>query len=119
MTDLKALDALIEKVKAGKPGRWTFDALGEEASGLALDAFHGSVDAAIALLEALLPGWVWCAASVGTSEDNPTPIAMVLPDTRPDPVPEKDTHHAYSDTPARALLLATLTAYRAEKEGDT
>lgn len=55
MTD--ALQDLRDKVAAGVTGAWTFDALGD-GEDFALDAFHGSLDAAKELHETALPGWV-------------------------------------------------------------
>ena len=56
----EALAELIAKVEAGKPAKvetW-FAALGVEYY-LARDAAGGSLDAAKALHEAVLPGWGW------------------------------------------------------------
>ena len=75
MTRKEALADLIAKVEAGQHGRWTFDALGEDASGLALDAYHGSLNAAKALHEAMLPGWAYRIGQCSVSDD-----ASVFPD---------------------------------------
>ena len=59
------LAALIEAVEAGMVARHDLDAfipvfgLTTEANN-ALDAYRGSLDAAMALHEALLPGWFYC-----------------------------------------------------------
>ena len=63
------------------------------------DAYHGSLDAALALHEALLPGWRWdldaaCNAGVWNSCD-------LLPAITGE-----------ANTPARAWILAILRAYR-------
>ena len=67
MTDRNALTDLIEAVESGHD---------DEVDGLAcalfhgsgqcrdvVSAYHGSLDAAKALHEALLPGWDWCAGA--------------------------------------------------------
>lgn len=71
------------------------------------DAFYGSVDAAIALCEALLPGWVATVGTVG--------YAIVCENEI------KITRHAWallSRQPARALLLAVLRAKLMEMENE-
>lgn len=59
-------------------------------------AYDGSVDAALSLLEAVLPGWDWEVAKLNGGL---TVHAKVGPDAL-----------EFSDTPARALLLAILEA---------
>ena len=108
MTDL---DRLIAAVEAGEK----MDALlaSRECLGLhdrrnLLKAADGSLDAALALKEALLPGWKW-----GAHEPKPGTFRAyvsrwsalrIMPFTEEAP------------TPARALLLATLRAYRDTQE---
>lgn len=108
MTDAQnaqtALDKLIEALKAGADLKWwefapAVGAVADKTVANAAEAYHGSLDAALALHEALLPGWsgivsVGCEASV--QED-----LFKLP-----------VFNAYSSTPARAWLLAILRAYR-------
>ena len=60
MTRKEAMAELIEKVEAGEPAKvetW-FAALGV-GDYLARDAAGGSLDAAKALHEAVLPEWIW------------------------------------------------------------
>ena len=108
MTDL---DRLIAAVRSKEK----MDALlaSRECPGLhdrrnLLKAADGSLDAALALKEALLPGWKW-----GAHEPKPGTFRAyvsrwsalrIMPFTEEAP------------TPARALLLATLRAYRATQE---
>ena len=96
------LDRLIEAVEA-----WQWDAVvaaripGIRAQGdFAWKAFEGSVDAAVMLLEALLPGWNW-----GRMNDR---MFVEHGDS---------VFSARGSNPARALLLATLRAYRSTREG--
>lgn len=68
-------------------------------SALVLEAYRGSLDAAKALHEAVLPGWGWAATQVGANVEGPTEF--------------------YSDdatTPARAWLIAILKALIAQAE---
>ena len=74
MTRLEALKAMADKVEAGDfPVVWrdlaktglTHQSHGLDAKGLAWDAFNGSLDAAKALHEAVLPGWEASAGSWG------------------------------------------------------
>lgn len=71
---------------------------------MAHNAFHDSVDGAIALLETVLPECEW---SVGT--DKHGPVAFIY---RPFRVPIDER----AATPARALLLATLRALIAQEQ---
>lgn len=101
---MTALDKLIDAVEAGDDlpeighGYWQF--LPAPACILSARVYHdGSLDAALALHEALLPGWRWdldagCNAGVWNSCDLLPAIA------------------GEADTPARAWLLAVLKAYR-------
>jgi len=54
-----ALQALLERVEAGKYkfNGWADQPLERKHMGKVDDAFHGSLDAAKALHEAVLPGW--------------------------------------------------------------
>lgn len=72
------------------------------------DAYHGSLDAAKALHEALLPGWV---ASVGIAFDGDEVSAIVGPTGR------EDRYHEGKliGPPARAWLLSILKAYEAQQ----
>lgn len=69
------------------------------------NAFHGSLDAAKRLHDALLPGWGWETGANATFAS----IAQVWKSGR------DKAHVATSETPARAFLLAILRAL--EQEG--
>lgn len=111
MTDTKALDALIEAVERGLPSptNWrNFSAVptgAEDNPGpiLAHRAYHGSLDAAKALHEALLPGWGWETGINATFAS----IASVWRSGR------ERAYGATSEIPARAWLLCQLKAHRA------
>lgn len=89
------LRKLIEAVEAGIAlAPQIHDTLGR--SGLhGISAYNGSVDAAIALCEALLPGWIWGRYANGVMWVAKRPHTVRAP-----------AHMA----PARALLLAVLRA---------
>ncbi|UNY40270.1 hypothetical protein KLEP181_gp63 [Paracoccus phage vB_PmaP_KLEP18-1] len=99
--DVIALDKLIEAVGAGE---WDYEEdvfkMFSPARGMTVRAYHGDLNAALALHEALLPGWEWDVASsdaaavfTGSALSGPSELAA-------------------SSTPARAWLLAILRAYR-------
>ena len=96
------LDRLIEAVETGEGNRndGTLYRLFGDSWVHAWDVIdRGSLNAAVALLEALLPGWNW-----GRMNDRMF-------------VEQGDSvFSAREPNPARALLLATLRAYRSEKE---
>ena len=97
---LNALDKLIEAVEVGTADHSNFAAMFPyPICDHAREAHNGSLDAALALHEALLPGWRWdldaaCNAGVWNSCD-------LLPAITGE-----------ANTPARAWLLAILRAYR-------
>lgn len=111
MTDREALRALLEKVESGE---WddapnaiadgtdeiedTFAALGDECY-RGWHAYCGSIDAAVALLEAELPGWTWIIGGTGEAELY-----------RPYEDEWDYVGGSLNDIPARALLIATLKA---------
>ena len=105
-----ALNKLIEAVEAGLPSptNWRdFAALPEgdpdnPAPILAHRAYYGSLGAAKALHEALLPGWHW-----NISKDGVARVVVPSP-LRPTPLIGR------SENPARAWLLAVLRAYASE-----
>ena len=82
-----------------------FDEPERGKSWLAYNAWQGSLDAAVAFLEAVLPGWVYVVANTSPYKDDHS-ICAVFPRSED---PEK-SFEAEADTPARALLLATLDA---------
>ena len=101
MTDTTALDALIQAVEAGEPNRndGTLYRLFGDNWVHAWDVIdRGSLDAAKALHEALLPGWGWTVSADGASVYGDDPKVYDGDDAR---------------SPARAWLLAILKAYRA------
>jgi hypothetical protein len=103
------IDKLIEAVEAGE---WDHDAAAKwlwmkpgQHYGWAHDAFRGSLDAAKALHDALLPGWEWNidagdGAYVENRGDFGAPYTADIP-----------------GMPARAWLLAILKAKQAEERG--
>ena len=109
MTDKQAaLAALIAAIEAGddiswgiggSPARKGLPTLWETA----LNAYCGSLDAALALHDALLPGWAWSIGSDNAAEV--WPFGKVV-----------DAIRAYTDggSPARAWLVAILKAYQAQ-----
>lgn len=110
MTDL---DKLIDAVEAGEPSefrkanRATFSTPCQDMA-LQLSeehcrhAFKGSLDSALALHEALLPGW---DRQICTYEDATFEASVSHP-------LKVKTHDGVSHTMARAWLLAILRAYR-------
>lgn len=120
MTDLAKLIAAVEAVTIERHDLDSFVpvfGLSTEAN-LALDAYRGSMDAALALFNAMLPGWAieritsWpggsCTATLwGTHEGKDGERWHHQSDGRFD---------ANALTPARALLLATLRALAAKGE---
>lgn len=109
---MTALDKLIEAVEAdvldsvwhgcsSRRGHWAY-ATGLDATqrNLAWQASHGSLDAALALHEAVLPGWGWGRYSSDGSF-HVTQHGVMIDDTE-----------GKADAPARAWLLAILRAYR-------
>lgn len=109
---LNALDKLIEAVEAGYHFRLEGmeDALPFAGWDAFIGAFNGSLDAALALHEALLPGWIVHDFSNNSRSMGWT---MVIASEAGD----YHTSHAggkvgFCETPARAWLLAVLKAYR-------
>ena len=109
MTRLDALKELAAKVEAGArlyPSDtdpvWAVWGDEWKNSRNTILASDGSLDAALALHNALLPGWVFV---VGTHTSG---VWQSL---------EPETHAAENDMPSRAWLLAILKAYRAQVAG--
>jgi len=103
------LDKLIAAVEAGEcPTLFDWDAGLPKMSALAAEAFSGSLDAALRLHEALLPGWAW---TVGDNETTVWP-----PNELADESWCVDGISASAETmpPARAWLLAILRALQAQ-----
>ena len=115
MTDLDKLIEAVELAALPEPifhgsssvrGHWAYNTgldAGQRRS--VFMAYNGSLDAANALHDALLPGWfanIW----------NQRPTALVAPSDDPDD--DHKAHVSISSTPARAWLLAILKAYHSE-----
>ncbi|MES2753795.1 MAG: hypothetical protein V4659_03945 [Pseudomonadota bacterium] len=106
------LDALIEAVEAGDATEFQFFTWRPGLTGTKkesrtmMKAYNGSLDAAKALHDALLPGWKWGAhePKLGVFRVYVSPWSPLRP------VPET----AEAATTARAWLLAILRAYRAK-----
>jgi len=132
MTDkIKALDDLIAKVEAGDknyyPGNCfhlatggkPYEYMGKTRGALEVDrAYHGSLDAAKALHEALLPGWDWLVRTNDfarvTSPDYDQ-VTWEAGDRVVTDIVSGNAFEAYCENdPARAWLIAILKAYRAE-----
>lgn len=111
---MTAMRTLIQAVEAGAlPSlRDRADTLGTDQDDRALwfaHAFDGSVDAALALMEVVLPG---CAWSLYDNADGDFQAGVHRHDD------EHDFHICeFSDTPGRALLLAILKAMEATNAG--
>lgn len=108
MTRHEALTALLAKVEAGKD--WHFNECPPpvDLPDIWIDAFHGSLDAAEALHDALLPtgAWSWQL----WIDHNGIPTAVI-------DGWEFSTPEVTAETPARAWLIAILKALIA-MEGD-
>jgi hypothetical protein len=103
-TRKEALIELRDKVKAGKsifPNDFPSDFKGKP---WAIRAHEGSLDAAKALHEAVLPGWIYNIAPG---------FAHVIP---PHDNGDQEAHTGLSETLARAWLLAILEALIAKSE---
>lgn len=107
------LDRLIEAVKAGGVCDWGYAngfprrALGGQWK-TGMRAYNGSLDAAVTLLEALLPEAIW-----GRSLDGSMWVSLSAKT-----VTVYGFYLGNSDSPARSLLLATLQAYRNKMESN-
>lgn len=102
MTRIDALKDLLSKVETGDCSMWLCLNVSIEHGEKALDAFNGSLDAAKALHEAVLPGWDYriCRLNGGL-----TVHAEVGPEV-----------FQFADDPARAWLIAILKALIAQEE---
>lgn len=116
---LAALDALIEAVEVGSPSTketW-YNAIGDNYHA-ATRAANGSLDAAKALHDALLPGWrmdaLWQGGVLSRTQDVWHCRIRCIIDGRT----AIDTYERVGyDTPARAWLLAILRAHRTQIGG--
>lgn len=119
MTKLEALTDLLAKVKAGEwdhrpnaAARVVFPYKSASADDLGLTAraaFEGSLDAAMALHEAVLPGWGWFFEAGGT----PRMCAGIFHEDVKTP-----PHIGKADNPARAWLIAIIKALIALEKND-
>lgn len=113
MNRLEALEELAAKVVAGEPGDWGFEALGaEDQEADAADAFHGSLDAALALHEAVLSGWRIEEIHQKYSREGMGPFYVSLERKN-----DLANVLAMSASPARAWLIAILRALIAIEGG--
>jgi len=104
---MTALQDLLEKVERGEASTMAFEDAGFD--GWAELAYHGSLDAARELHEAVLPGWKWSA-----HEPRPGLVRVSVSEWSPlRPMPNT----AEYSIPARAWLIAILRALIA-KEGE-
>ena len=109
------LDRLIEAVEEGTPDNFGAVKPGHPIMrGYAENAYNGSLDGAVTVLEALLPGWDWWVNSRHYWDKSEGPLALIKTGQ---PGIDLKVVDAKSDNPARALLLATLRAYRSTREG--
>ncbi len=112
MTNIEALKALLVKVEAGdhRVGMWgAFKSeIHPHAPDYARQSFLGSLDAAKALHEAVLPGWTYCDL-LRRGNRYTVHINKGIDETCRD-------FSAVSESPARAWLIAILKALIAEGE---
>ena len=129
---LNALDKLIEAVEAGdedfiRGDAWVeawqmfrpeLDKMRSEGTASmikAMRAYHGSLDAALALHEALLPGWAHLVRSSSHGDGYNYRKGHFFSNVwRDDECPNNGAQcfDTWGATPARAWLLAILRAYR-------
>ena len=114
MTRKQALAELIAKVEAGELGDYDGEALRLvrawrspleyfEITRFVHTAYHGSLDAANALLDAVLTGWEWGVTCNKEQPDGPSAFVAEWGDYQ-------NGFEATAETPARAWLLAILRA---------
>lgn len=105
MTDITALDKLIAAVEGGIASEKDFVILGcPNGMTWGWYAYNGSLDAAKALHDALLPGWGWLNGNNGS--------ACVISPDHILAMGIKGSANRVDTTPARAWLIAILKAYR-------
>lgn len=106
MTDMKAIDALIEAIQVGDRDRFwkTVTVFRYRNIALADEAFSGSLDAAKALHDALVPKWATWDASRSFFG-----CEWSLTDG------EETVYACTKHDPARAWLLAILKAFRQQE----
>lgn len=120
MTRKQALQELLEKVEAGDARQfdegWMHlpittldDRRMSSHMGKAWDAYHGSLDAAKALHEAVLPGWRWWVADMlyWAAIDQDAPCVTLAKGI---PAVDLRVVTGHGDDPARSWLIAILKA---------
>ncbi len=111
------ISKLIEAIEAGTLDVSDLVAFEPEEHAAAWNAYEGSLDAAKALHDALLPGWSWRKPAVPWE---PESAAVQSPNWQP--ADDEDDEGGYpffkgnSNDPARAGLLAILRALEATQE---
>lgn len=115
MTRLEALKELAAKVEAGVD-QWSANQVNVAMGGVHVrkfyEAFHGSLDAAKSLHEAVIPNEGWHVEWVAKY-----PSLAFKPAAMRASVGWASQHVAYATTPARAWLLAILRALIAQGDG--
>ena len=116
MTDLSNLEQLRARVMEAKGAMALQEALdcaslSPWAGGTAVEfarALQGSVDAAIAFIERVLPGWFWRASGPSRSQVGMCIGRLFWPET---PAGQHGVgHYGEAATPALALVAAALSA---------
>lgn len=117
MTRLEALEELVAEVEAGYLTLPEAQAWGHHGTGRPGDvwpAFHGSLDAAQSLHEAMLPEWCWSIDRMGQA-------IVWYPWVEGDALSHEVSNDGAGDwtyTPARAWLIAILRALIAMEKGE-
>jgi hypothetical protein len=110
MTRRDDLIKLRDAVRSGVAVPLSFICLDAESHRQAFRAYNGSLDAAMALNEVVLPGWRW---QLRHNEYDSTAYIV----QRPNSLGSVRTE-AKSDTPARAWLLAIIEALIMQEGGE-
>ena len=118
MTDLEALIAAVDAGLSWPADSEQWDTIGVDGMDAA-DAYNGSLDAALRLHEALLPGWRWVTRNTeqgdvdrGECEEGDSGFANIWEKGSPNYGDEH--HYAFASTPARAWLLSILRVLKAK-----
>ena len=115
MTRLEALKELLADIEAGNPDWCGDQCFDEEHRYDLLEAWRGSLDAAKALHEALLPGWPWRIRSEMDTEYVVVQAPVVCAETD-EVIGPAYSHLATDGKIARAWLMAILSALIAQEE---
>ena len=111
MTDTENLAALADAVEAGRDNSELWYPALSDCGGTAMMAFHGDLNAAVRLVEAMLPGWAVENLGQVCIDGTGGWRAFIV---APDYVETFAKGDATAHNPARALLLATLRAKASE-----